>query len=428
MDAVLPRLAAVPAAPAGALRRLAGPGLLVAVGYMDPGNWATDIAAGSAHGYALLGVVVAASLLGLLFQTLAARVAVATGADLAQLSARHLPRALARTAWAAGEAAIVATALAELVGGAIALQLLLGLPFAAGMGVTAVVTLGVMAWSGRREGAHEKLVDGLLALVALSFVLLLVLARPDPAQVLRGAAGGAALLHDREVLLLALGIVGATVMPHNLYLHSGLVAERARGLAPGLRGAAMRLAARDTALALGLAMLVNMAILGVAAASLGGLGRAVSSLAEAHATLRLALGAGAGLVFAAALYAAGQSSALTGVMAGQLLSRGFSGRDSPAWLRGIATRLGAVVLACGFSAVSGKASPDALLVFSQVVLCLALPFALLPLVLLASRQTLLGEFRLRGAAKLGALGLTAAVAGLDVWLLVEQFAGQGPAA
>jgi manganese transport protein len=424
MDAVLARGAVVPVpAPAGALRRLAGPGLLVAVGYMDPGNWATDIAAGAAHGYALLGVVVAASLLGLLFQTLAARVAVATGADLAQLSARHLPKALARAAWAAGEAAIVATALAELVGGAVALQLLLGLPFAAGMGFTAAATLGVMAWSGSRAGAHEKLVNGLLAMVALSFVLLLLLARPDPAQALRAVAGSGALLHDREALLLALGIVGATVMPHNLYLHSGLVAERARGLAPRLRSAAMRLATRDTAVALGLAMLVNMAILGVAAASLGGLGQAVASLADAHAALRAGLGTAAALLFAAALYAAGQSSALTGVMAGRLLTRGFSGRESPAWLRGIATRLGAVVLACLFSACSGKASPDALLVFSQVILSLALPFALLPLVLLASRRALMGEFRLGGVARLGAWVLTAGVAGLDACLLLEQFGG-----
>jgi manganese transport protein len=423
VEAVLSRSRFVPAAPAGALRRLAGPGLLVAVGYMDPGNWATDIAGGSAHGYALLGVVVAASLLGLAFQTLAARVAVATGQDLARLSALHLPLSLARTAWFAGETAIVATALAELVGGAIALQLLLGLPFAAGMAVTALATLAVMAWSGSRAGGYEKLVDLLLAVVGLSFVLLMVLARPDPAQALREVARSGALVHDRGALLLALGIMGATVMPHNLYLHSGLVAERVRGLAASLRAPAMRLATRDTALALGLAMLVNLAILCVAAASLGGLGQAVTSLAEAHAALRLGLGAGAALVFALALYAAGQSSAITGVMAGSLLSRGFRGRESPAWLRGIATRLGAVVLACLFSAWSDKVTPDALLVFSQVILSLALPFALLPLVLLASRRALMGEFRLRGVARLGAWGLTTGVALLDVYLLVRQFAG-----
>jgi len=424
MEAVLSRSApALPGPPAAALRRLAGPGLLVAVGYMDPGNWATDIAGGAAHGYALLGVVVAASLLGLVFQTLAARLAVATGEDLARLSARHLPAVLARAAWLAGEAAIVATALAELVGGAIALQLLLGLPFAAGMGLTALATLAVMAWSGRRAGAHEKLVDVLLAVVGLSFVLLMLLARPDPAQALRDLAHSGGLLRDREALLLALGIVGATVMPHNLYLHSGLVAERARGLAPALRAPAMRLAARDTAVALGLAMLVNMAILCLAAAALGGLGRTVGSLAEAHAALRLGLGGGAALVFAVALYAAGQSSAVTGVMAGSLLSRGFRGRESPAWLRGIATRLGAVVLACLFSACSGKVTPDALLVFSQVILSLALPFALLPLVLLASRGALMGRFRLRGPLRLGAWTLTAAVVLLDLCLLGQQFAG-----
>ncbi len=291
------------------------------------------------------------------------------------------------------------------------------------MGFTALATLAVMAWSGGRDGVHEKLVNVLLAIVALSFVLLLVLARPDPAQALREVAHSGGLLRERGALLLALGIVGATVMPHNLYLHSGLVAERVRGIAPRLRAQAMRLATRDTAVALGLAMLVNMAILCVAAASLGGLGRAVGSLADAHAALRAGLGAGAALMFAAALYAAGQSSAITGVMAGSLLSRGFRGRESPAWLRGIATRLGAVVLACLFTAYSGRVSPDALLVFSQVILSLALPFALLPLVLLASRRALMREFRLRGAARLGALALTAGVALLDLYLLWQQFAG-----
>ena len=424
MSAVLAsRSAAIPASGAVPLRRLAGPGLLVAVGYMDPGNWATDIAGGASYRYGLLGVVVAASVLGLLFQTLAARVAVATGEDLAQLSRRHLPPAVAKAAWLAGEAAIVATALAELVGGAIALGLLFGLPFGAGMALTAAATLAVMAWSEGRAGVYEKLVEVLLAVVALSFVALMLRAHPSATQALRDSAGSAHLLHDREALLVALGIVGATVMPHNLYLHSGLVAERARGIAAGLRPLAMRLATRDTALALGLAMLVNIAILAVAAASLGGPGQMVASLADAHGALRLSLGAGAALVFALALYAAGQSSAITGVLAGKLLTRGFRGREDRSWLRGIATRLAAVVLACLLTAFGGGASPDTLLVWSQVILSLALPFALLPLVLLASRDTLMKEFRLPRAARAGAMAVTATVAALDLYLLGVQLAG-----
>ena len=413
---------ALPAArPAAPLRRLVGPGLLVAVGYIDPGNWATDIAGGSAYRYGLIGVVVGASLLGLLFQTLAARLAVATGQDLAQLSARHLPAPLARAAWLAGELAIVATALAELVGGAIALQLLFGLPFGAGMAFSAIATLGLMVLSSGRPGVHEKIVNLMIAVVGLSFVALLLRSRPDFGQAWHDLGRSGGLLHSRDALLLALGIVGATVMPHNLYLHSGLVAEGVRGIAPRLRAQAMRLATRDTTVALGLAMLVNVAILAVAAASLGGEGPAVSSLADAHAALSLSLGTGAALIFGAALYAAGQSSAITGVVAGRLLSRGFRGRDSSTWLRGIATRLGAVILACLFIGAGGGASPDRLLVLSQVVLSLALPFALVPLVLLVSRPALMGEFRLPCFARAAAMALTAGVALLDVVLLPLQF-------
>jgi len=405
------------------LRRLAGPGLLVAVGYMDPGNWATDIAGGASYRYALISVVIAASLLGLLFQTLVARLAVATGEDLAQLTARHLPAPLARAAWLAGELAIVATALAELVGGAIALQLLFGLPFGAGLALSALATLAVMALSSGHADLHETVVNILLAVVGLSFVVLLLQSRPDFGLAAHDVARSGGLLHSRDALLLALGIVGATVMPQNLYLHSGLVAERVRGIAPRLRRQAMRLATRDTAVALGLALLVNVAILAVAAASLGGQGPGVSSLAGAHAALRLSLGAGAALIFGAALYAAGQSSAITGVLAGRLLTRGFRGRESSTWLRGIATRLGAVILACLFVGATGTTSPDALLVFSQVILSLALPFALVPLVLLASRPALMREFRLSPLLRYGAMALTAGVALLDAGLLLVQFAG-----
>ena len=403
------------------LPRLGGAGLLVAVGYMDPGNWATDIAGGSSHRYALIPVVIAASLLGLLLQNLAARVAVATGQDLAQLTARHLPTAVARGAWLAGEVAILATALAELIGGAIALQLLFGLPFGAGLVAAALTTLAVMAWSRRRQDFHETLVSLLVGIVALSFLLLLLHARPSGALALRDIAGSGALLHSREALLLALGIVGATVMPHNLYLHSGLVAERVRGLAAAQRRPVLRLLGRDTFRSLLLAGLVNVAILVVAAASLSGL--PVSSLAGAHAALGLHLGAGAALIFALALYASGQSSALTGVIAGGLLTRGFRGRESSAWLRGIVTRLGAAALACMVMAWGGVSSPDSLLVLTQVVLSLALPFALVPLALLASRADLMKELALPRAARAAMLAVSAALTLLDLGLLALQFAG-----
>ncbi|WP_053096304.1 Nramp family divalent metal transporter [Frateuria defendens] len=418
VQALLHRLPYAPAARDGAPpgRRLIGPGLLVAVGYIDPGNWATDIAAGSRYAYALLGTVVFASLLGLLFQSMAARLAVATGEDLASLSRRLLPRPLALLAWGAGELAIVATALAELVGGAVALQLLFGLRLELGLVASAAGTLAILALSQRRQRLHENVVGILLATVALSFLYLLLQARPDPAAVAGGLGQGLAVFGDHGMLAMALGILGATVMPHNLYLHSGLVAERSAGLPPSARPQALRLSAKDTRFALGLAMLVNAAMLVVAAASLRG-GQPVGSLAEAHQAIALGLGGGAALVFALALYAAGQSSAITGVMAGRLLTRGFRGRESSSWLRGIATRL--LALCAGFALLASRpgAGADSLLILSQCVLGLALPFALLPMLLLAHRRGLMGALAFGRGTLAAGLGAAVLVTGLDGYLL-----------
>jgi manganese transport protein len=278
-----------------------------------------------------------------------------------------------------------------------------------------------MGWSQGRQGAHETVVGLLVGIVSLSFLVLVFHARPSLLLAAQDVVQGAGLLHGREALLLALGIIGATVMPHNLYLHSGLVAQRLRAAAMP-RTEALRVVRGDTRRSLLLAMLVNAAILAVAAASLNGRGLAISSLADAHAALALQLGAGAALIFALALYASGQSSAITGVLAGGLLTRGFRGRESSSWLRGIVTRLGAVVLACGLMAYGGVSSPDALLVFSQVVLSLALPFALLPLVLLASRAALMRELVLPRAARGAALTAIAVLSALDLGLLAAQFA------
>lgn len=400
-----------------AVRRMAGPGLLVAVGYIDPGNWATDIAAGSAYGYTLLGAVLLASLLGLLFQNVAAQLGVATGKDLAALTREHLPRPLARTAWLAAEIGIVATALAELVGGAIALRLLFGLPLAAGLTVAALGTLALMALSRRSHHLHEHAVGVLLLVVSLAFFYLLVRAQPASADVLRGALGDRQVLAHDGMLAVALGILGATVMPHNLFLHSGLVAERSAALPTHERPIALQVAKADTRLSLLLATVVNAAILVVAAAALGRLGRPLDDLDDAHQALVAALGVGAGVVFAVALYAAGQSSAVTGVMAGRILSRGFAGRESRVWLRGIATRLAAICAAFALLALWPQASPDRLLVLSQCVLGMTLPFALVPMLLLAFRRRLLGGMAFGPVTLAMAAAGTALVLGLDGYLL-----------
>ncbi|HEX6956516.1 MAG TPA: Nramp family divalent metal transporter [Ferrovibrio sp.] len=409
------------------LRRLVGPGLLVAVGYIDPGNWATDIAGGTGFGYSLLAVVVISSLLAMAIQSLVVRVTVATGEDLASLTGRLLPRPVAVLSWAAGEAAILATALAELVGGAIALRLLFALPLQAGLAVTALGTIAVMLVSRGHAGLQEKLVNLLIAVVALSFVALLIAARPDAGAMVRDVAHAAPLLlQDHGALLISLGILGATIMPHNLYLHSGLLAERLRdmpGPTRGAAGAALRTATGDTVLSLSLAMLVNGAILVVAAASLTGGTVAIASLDEAHEAMRLVLGGAMATVFATALYAAGQSSAITGVLAGRILTRGFRGRESRTWLRGIITRVIAVAIGFVLTTQRGGESPDTLLVLSQVVLSLALPFALVPLVAIAARRQVMGRFALHPAAVLAAAAITALIVGLDLYLLRAAIAG-----
>jgi manganese transport protein len=403
------------------LRRLIGPGLLVAVGYVDPGNWATDIAAGSSYGYTLLGSVLLASLLGLLFQTMAARLGMATGEDLATLTRRRLPRSLAVSAWLASELAIVATALAELVGGAIALRLLFGLPLQLGMIVAALGTLAIMALSQRRQRAHEYVVSALLAIVSLTFVYLLIKARPAGGDVLHGLASSGKVFGNHGMLAIALGIVGATVMPHNLFLHSGLIAERSKDLPPSERPLALRLVETDTRVSLLLATLVNAAMLMVAAASLSHIGMPVNNLDDAYHAIALSLGTGAAIIFAIALYAAGQSSAVTGVLAGRILSRGFRGRESRTWLRGIVTRLAGVCIGFVLLAARPGMGADSLLVLSQCVLGVALPFALLPMLILARQRDLMAGYSFGRAFMALAAAGTALVISLDGYLLITAF-------
>lgn len=403
------------------LRRVVGSGLLVAVGYIDPGNWATDIAGGSGFGYGLLLVVIASAILALGFQVLVSRLALATGEDLATLTARHLSPRMSKAAWLAGEAAILATALAELIGGAIALRLLFNLPLIGGVAVTGVGTFAVLALTRGNADRHERVIAVLLSVVAASFVFLLFKAHPAWTEVAHGITQTGQALRNPQGFLIALGILGATLMPHNLYLHSGSLAQRARVLPPEARDMAMRVARNDTVVSLGAAMLINSAIMIVAAASLSGSGLIVSSLDDAHAVIGHTLGIGAAIVFAVALYAAGQSSTITGVLAGRILSQGFQVRSN--WSdrrRALATRLIAGAAAVGLLIFTGGQDPDELLVLSQVILSLALPFALGPLVLLACRKTLMGRYALRGAWAWAAVIATVGIVLLDGYLLVDM--------
>ena len=299
---------------------------------------------------------------------------------------------MAKAAWLAGEAAILATALAELVGGAIALRLLFGLPLLGGVAVTGVGTFAVLALTRGNADRHERVIAVLLAIVAASFVF--CCSRPiPPGSRSRKASPGPAALRDPQGFLIALGILGATLMPHNLYLHSGSLAERARSLPADARDIAMRVARNDTALSLGVAMLINAAIMIVAAASLSGPGLIVSSLDDAHAAIGHTLGGRSHHLRGGAV-CRGQSSTITGVLAGRIPSRGFqAGSNWSDRRRALATRLIAGAAAAGLLGYSGGQDPDGLLVLSQVILSLALPFALAPLVLLACRKSIMGRHR-----------------------------------
>jgi manganese transport protein len=401
------------------LRRMVGPGLLVAVGYIDPGNWATDIAGGSGFGYSLLAIVFLSGVMALGFQILVSRMALASGDDLARLTVKHLPLSLARAAWLAGEAAIMATALAELIGGAIAFRLLFSIPLMLGVAMTAAGTLTVLIVAGGRAERHETIVATLLAVVAAAFVYLLFRSNPVWTDVAIGVTRTESALRDPNGFMIALGILGATLMPHNLYLHSGSLAAHARDIPSASRGIAMRLARNDTIVCLTIAMFINAAILIVAGASLSAGGASLSSLTDAHAMIGQTLGVAAAAVFAIALYAAGQSSTITGVLAGRVLSAGFRSGGWSDRKRALITRVAAAAVAIGLLAIGGGQNPDALLVLSQVILSLALPFALVPLVMLSMRRDVMGQYALGAFAAAPAIAATLLVIGLDGYLIVD---------
>ncbi|MHC1480284.1 Nramp family divalent metal transporter [Frateuria aurantia] len=406
----LPRPAARP--------RWIGPGVLVAVGFVDPGNWATDLEAGSLYGYRLLGAVVIASGLGWLFQHLSTRVALASGEGLASLTRRHLPGPVAKAAWLAAELAMVATTVAELLGSAIALQLWLGLPLVAGVAVAALGSSLLLAWPGRGQPRHEYAVAALLGWVAVSFLVLLYAAHPQPRQAWQGLLQGGSALHQPAMLAMVAGLIGATVMPHNLYLHSGLIAARVRAAPRSSLAGLIRATEYDTRRGLGLAALVNLAILILAAASLSQPGRAIGSLAQAHQAITASLGTVAGLLFVLALYAAGQSSALTSLVAGREIRQGF-GHDGQAYPRiGLWLSRGTGMLAALLLTQWHGLTADQLLVGTQTLLALVLPMAVVPLLILVSRRSLMGPLALGRPLQLLALLATGLILWLDLGQLV----------
>ncbi|MBI4183446.1 MAG: Nramp family divalent metal transporter [Proteobacteria bacterium] len=402
----------------------AGPGYLVAVGYMDPGNWATDIAGGSAFGYTLLSAVLLASLLAILFQALAAKLGIATGLDLAQACRRHYSRPVAHALWLLAETAICATDLAEVIGTAVALNLLFGIPILAGVVITALDVLLILALQARGFRHLEAFVMTLLVIIAGCFAFQVALSRPDLAALFGGFLPSAEVVRNPAMLYIAIGILGATVMPHNLYLHSAIV--QTRGFEESERGRrdAIRLATVDSTIALSLALVINASILIVAAAAFHAAGQTeVTEIHQAYGMLAPLLGVpAAATAFAVALLAAGQNSTVTGTLAGQVVMEGFLDIRLPPWLRRLVTRAIAIVPAVAVTALYGESGTAKLLILSQVVLSLQLPFAVVPLVLFTSDRAKMGRFVNRRWLALLAFAAASVIIALNV-KLVADFAG-----
>ncbi len=373
--------------------RVLGPAYLVAVGYMDPGNWATDLAAGSRYGYALLWVVGLSSLIAMLMQSLCCRFGIATGLDLAQACSRLLDRRLRLPLWLMAEVAIVACDLAEMLGSAIALKLLFGLPLTWGVALTAADTLLLLMLERYGIRRLEAFVIALVALVGACFAVELLLVQPNWDAVWVGFIPHPSSLRDGQQLYLAAGILGATVMPHNLYLHTALMQSRRWSDRQDARHRALRYATLDTMLALSFAFLVNASILVVAGGSFHGrLAEPITDLTQAYRLLTPLLGTSlAAVLFGMGLLAAGQSSTLTGTMAGQVVMEGFLDLRLSEWQRRLVTRCLALLPAMVTVILFGDKATTDLLVLSQVVLSLQLPFAVIPLMWFCGKRDLMGD-------------------------------------
>jgi manganese transport protein len=392
---------------------------------MDPGNWATDLAGGSAFGYTLLSVILIANLMAVLLQGLAAKLGIATGRDLAQACRDHYSRPTTIALWLGCEVAIAACDLAEVIGSAIALQLLFGIPLPVGIVITALDVLLVLFLQHKGFRLLEALVVALIATIAGCFLFEIVLARPEFGALAKGFVPQATIVRDPAMLYIAIGILGATVMPHNLYLHSSIVQTRRYEETPAGKRMAVRYALLDSTVALTLALFINAAILVVAAATFHRAGRTdVAEIGQAFQLLTPLLGvAGASAVFAFALLASGQNSTLTGTLAGQIVMEGFLNLRLRPWLRRLITRGIAIVPAALTAIFFGENGTARLLILSQVILSLQLSFAVFPLVHFTSDRAKMGEFVNPAWLRVLAYGTASAIAVLNGWLLVQAFSG-----
>ena len=402
-----------------------GPGLMVAVGYMDPGNWATDLAGGARFGYTLLSVILISNLAAILLQHLSLKLGVATGRDLAQACHDQYSRTASTLLWIMAEIAIAACDLAEVIGSAVALNLLFHIPLVVGVIITTLDVLIVLTLQNKGFRYIESLVAGLILLITLCFAYELILSKPEISSILGGLLPQPAVVTNKDMLYIAIGILGATVMPHNLYLHSSIVQTRAYRRDDLGKKMAIRYASIDSAVSLMFAFFINAAILILSAAAFHGSGHQnVADIGDAYNLLSPTLGAAAAsILFALALLASGQNSTLTGTMAGQIVMEGFLELRLRPWVRRMLTRLVAVVPAAIVAGVYGESGVGKLLIFSQVVLSVQLSFAVVPLVLFTSDRNKMGQFVNSRWLLITAWITTIIILGLNIYLLVQAVTG-----
>ncbi|MDR6935198.1 manganese transport protein [Luteibacter sp. 3190] len=396
-----------------ALLPFAGPAVVVSVAYIDPGNFATNIQAGARYGYALLWVVVMANLVAMLFQSLSARLGIVTGYSLAEVCRENLPKPLVYVMWVVSELAAMATDLAEFLGGAIGLALLFHLPLLVGMGITAVVTYGLLLLEGKGYRRLELTIGALVGVVGLSYLAELFIAPVGWASL--GRQIFVPNLPDGAAVAIAVGIIGATVMPHALFLHSGLTERRARPKTTDERRRIIRLSNLEVVLALSVAGLINLAMVVMAAGAFHGSHPDVAKIETAYQTLVPLLGAAAATIFLVSLIASGFSSSVVGTMAGQMIMQGFVSFSIPLWLRR------AITMIPSFAVVIAGVDATRALVLSQIALSIALPFPMIALVWFTSRRAVMGHFRNRPAVSVAAVVAALVVLALNVVLLLDTF-------
>ncbi len=402
-----------------------GPGYLVAVGYMDPGNWATSLAGGSKFGYALLAVALISNIMAIVLQALCARLGVGSGRDLAQACRDAFPKWVSWPLWVLAEIAISATDLAEIIGTAIGLNLLFGIPLELGVLITAADVFLILALQALGFRWVEAFVVALLGVIAACFAVQIAMAHPDWNAVIRGFAPTVEIVANRDMLYLALGILGATVMPHNLYLHSGLVQTRGYGDSIPEKKEAIKLATIDSTVALCLALVINASILILAAATFHKSGKTdVAELDQAHSFLAPLLGSTmAPTLFGIALLCCGLNSTVTATLSGQIVMEGFINIKIAPWLRRLTTRAIAIVPAALVTIWYGEKGTAQLLILSQVILSLQLPFAIIPLVMFTASNAKMGAFTAPRWLTIFAVVIAAVVVALNVKLLIDVVAG-----